>query len=295
MSDPFDSKQAWSDYWRGQTGGCLPESASSPLNAAFRDEWLRTASGFSPGAQVLDLATGDGVVLRWLSEVRADLGLIGVDLAEPLPPPPPGCVTRGGVAMETLPFEAQSFDAVVSQFGFEYGELDRCAAEAARVLRRGATLTLVTHHADGPIVAHNRQRAAELGWALADARLIDCARAADQLLNRREVDQAPGVAIARFGKGSAGWQLAEAIARVVRGAGNPVDAQGRGMLDKLERMARGEIERIKALERASAAASDAGRLDAALVENGLALVETHPVIHAADGLTVATYRSYIRA
>ena len=294
MSDAPDKKQAWSDYWRGQPGGCLPASASSSLDAAFRGEWRRIASGLPADAQVLDLATGDGVVLRWLAEVRSDLALIGVDLAEPLPLPPPGITTRGGVAMESLPFEAASFDAVVSQFGFEYGEPQRCAAEVSRVLRRGGTLTLVTHHADGPIVAHNRQRAAELGWALGDAGLIERARAADQSQNRRDVERAPDLAIARFGKGSAGWQIAEAIARVVRGAGVAIDSRGRTMLDQLERMARGELQRIDALEHASAAASESGRLRTSLEAHELALGESHPIIHAADGLTVANFWSFTR-
>jgi SAM-dependent methyltransferase len=279
--------QAWNDYWAGQQGGCLPES-SSTLDAAFRAEWHRVALALGDKARVIDLATGNGVVLRWLHQARPDLDLTGVDLAAPLPPPPPGCVTRGGVAMEHLPWPSASFDAVVSQFGFEYGALDETAAEVARVLSRGGTMSLITHHADGPIVAHNRARAAGLSWTLDELAMVARARdAAGDDESRRAIAQAPKQAVARFGAGSAAWQLAEAIARVVRDGGTPLDARAMAMLDRLERMARGEISRIRALEQASAAIADDGRLVKCLGVHDLILRDRHPVIHAPDRLTIA--------
>ena len=288
MSKRPDKAQAWSDYWRGQKGGCLP-AASPALDAVFREEWRRVADALPHGARVLDLATGDGAVLRWLAERRADLDLTGIDLAEPLPPAPPGCVTRGGIAMEALPFEDDNFDAIVSQFGFEYGDLDRSAAEAARVLRHGGSLTLIAHHADGPIVDHNRKRAAGLGWALDEARLIDRAHDPEQWA---EVGQAPGVAADRFGEGSAGWQLADAIRRVVHGSPKRLDATAREMLDRLERMTRGELQRIKALEQASTAVAAEGHLEACLGAHGLRLEQRHPVM--LQGLALAGHWAFRR-
>ena len=284
--------QAWNDYWRGQQRGCLPES-SSTLDAALRAEWHRLALALADKARVIDLATGNGVVLRWLHEVRPDLDLTGVDLADPLPPPPPGSVTTGGVAMEHLPFTDASFDVAVSQFGFEYGTIDEAAAEIARVLRPGGTANLVTHHADGPIVAHNRARSAGLAWVLDDAAMAAHAHALSAE-SRHAIEQGPRLATARFGAGSAGWQLAEAIARVVRDGGTPLDARAIEMLDRLERMARGEISRIAALEQASAAIAPEGALEACLAHHALILTGTHPLVHAPDGLTIANCWTFER-
>lgn len=284
--------QAWNDYWRGQQRGCLPES-SSTLDAALRAEWHRLALALPDKSRVIDLATGNGVVLRWLHEVRPDLDLTGVDLADPLPPPPPGSVTKGGVAMEHLPFPDASFDAAVSQFGFEYGTLDEVAAEVARVLHPGGTANLVTHHADGPIVAHNRARAAGLAWVLDNAAMSHHARALSGE-SRRAIEQGPRLAAARFGAGSAGWQLAEAIARVVREGGMPLDARATEMLERLERMARGEIARIAALEQASAAIAAESALDACLARHALILTDRHPLVHAPDGLTIANCWTFER-
>jgi SAM-dependent methyltransferase len=68
---------------------------------------------------------------------------------------------RAGIFMERLPFPDASFGAAVSQFGFEYSQTPRSANEIARVLRPGAPLSFLVHHAQSPIVRaeHIHERA----------------------------------------------------------------------------------------------------------------------------------------
>lgn len=290
MTGAPTSTEAWSDYWSGRPSGCLPD-ASSPLERIFRDAWCRVAQPLPERARVLDLASGSGDVLRWMLAARPDLDLTGIDLADPLPPPPPGVSAMlGGVAMENLPFEPATFDAIVSQFGLEYGALDRCAAEAARVLRPGGTMALVTHHAAGPIVAHNRTRAAGLKWALDAARLIERAAEAVTSDQRAAVNAAPATAAAMFGPRSAAWEIAEAISRAVRMPRSAVS----GTLVTLERKARGEMQRITTLETAAAAIAEPGLFQAVLDRQGFDLVEQHAVVHRPAGLTVADFWRFRR-
>ena len=293
MTQALSKAEAWNDFWRGQQGGCLPE-ASSSVDAALRAQWHNFAATLPRGAKTLDLATGNAVVLRWLREARDDLELIGVDLADALPEPPPGIVTRAGVALEALPFPDGSFDAAVSQFGFEYADVEQGASEAARVLRGGGMLSLVTHHAAGPIVAQNRRRATGLRWVLEEARLVDLARSQGATAPR-ELESYARAAIERFGAGSAGWQLAEAIAQVSRNSRGVSDRQAAAMLDRLERMARGELQRIGALEQASEAVAVEGWLETILARHGFRLIEHARVTHAPDGLILADFRSFRRA
>ena len=162
---------------------------------------------------MLDLATGDGVVLRKLSGVRRDLTLTGVDRARTLPPAPRGIRLKGGVAAEALPMPDASVDFVTSQFGFEHTDMVAEAAEVARVLRSRGSVALLTNRADGPILEDNRTRRAGLRWALAKAEVLARARAALGALTLGgavpdAVARAPGDAVARFGAGSAGWELA---------------------------------------------------------------------------------------
>lgn len=62
--------------------------------------------------------------------------------------------------MESLPFRDGEFAAVISQLGFEYGEVAKVAAEAARVLAPAGKVGLMVHRGDGPILEHSLARRA---------------------------------------------------------------------------------------------------------------------------------------
>ena len=112
------------------------------VNALFA-EWaprVLEASRIEPGARVLDIACGTGVLARAVGDGIDGARVVGLDAA-------PGMVAvakrrapaidfRLGTA-ESLPFPDASFDAIVSQFGLMFFT-DRPAAvsELLRVLRR---------------------------------------------------------------------------------------------------------------------------------------------------------------
>jgi SAM-dependent methyltransferase len=58
--------------------------------------------------------------------------------------------------MELLPFEEASFDAVVSQFGFEYSRTHKTAHQMARVLKPAGRFSFIVHHAQSSVVSANR-------------------------------------------------------------------------------------------------------------------------------------------
>jgi SAM-dependent methyltransferase len=73
----------------------------------------------------------------------------------------------GSVAAEHLPFEAGSFDVVVSQYGLEYAALDQALAEVARVLAPGGMLHWLAHSESSEVVQQNREQALEVEYLLA--------------------------------------------------------------------------------------------------------------------------------
>lgn len=95
---------------------------------------------------MLDLATGPGYVAARAAERQAtaigiDIATAMVDLARGLHPQ---VEFRQASAVE-LPFEDESFDAVVGNFLILHvGEPDRAASEAARVLKDGGRIALST-------------------------------------------------------------------------------------------------------------------------------------------------------
>jgi SAM-dependent methyltransferase len=120
------------------------------LVPALFAEWpprVIEAAAVGPGMRVLDVACGTGILAREAaSQVGADGHVIGVD-------PGPGMLAvaqelapdidwREGIA-EALPFDDDSFDAVVSQFGFMFfADKPQAAKEMLRVLKPGGRLAV---------------------------------------------------------------------------------------------------------------------------------------------------------
>ena len=112
--------------------------------ALFAEWAIRVADavGAQPGQRVLDVACGTGVLARMLTERVGPAGsVVGLDrnpgMLAVAKRKAPHIEWRQGSA-EALPFNADDFDAVTSQFGLMFFE-DKPAAlkEMARVLRPG--------------------------------------------------------------------------------------------------------------------------------------------------------------
>jgi len=177
MSADTPSKaSSWSRYWETAAGtaGCLP-GTPAPVSAVIEGAWRHFFDSLEDGSRVLDLGTGGFAVPRLGRSVRPDLGFVGVDYAQALPPAPEGVEARAGVALEALPFEANSFDAVTSQFAIEYADRDKATAEVARVLKPGGHVMIVAHHSSGVIRHHNDARHAAICDMLADGGLVPAA------------------------------------------------------------------------------------------------------------------------
>ena len=159
----MDNDQAWSAYWaeKGATGNCLP-GAPDHVAERLANHWREFAATLAKGASCLDLATGSGAVLRLIRAQRSDLLLAGIDYAELPESADPDVTLIGRTDMAALPFDDDSFDAFVSQFGFEYGTHGEIVAELVRVSRPGSLFQLIMHHRSSPVVAQNRTRAAAL-------------------------------------------------------------------------------------------------------------------------------------
>ena len=201
--------------------------------------------------------------------------LQGVDLAPELPDPPPGTRTRGGVAMEDLPFADDSFDGVTAQFAFEYGDPGEVAAEIARVLSSEGKVGLITHRGDGPILAHNLARREAIRWAIEGQKLIEKAKRSLALRALGQVGVPPALAASpragakRFGQHSAAWEIAEAVRQTLAMGARAHPADVAATLDRLAIQARNELGRIASLENACRTADDTATLEAAFAAAGL--------------------------
>ena len=255
--------QAWADFWREDQarGGCL-SNASAELEASVA-LWHGFAASLPAKAKVLDLGTGDGAVLKQLGSRRRDLRMVGVDSAPLLPPAKGKMRLQANVAMEALPFQPAAFDAVVSQFGYEYGDTTRAAPEVRRVLSSGGRFLFLVHHRDGPVVSHNRRRAEALGWIL-DGGLLDRARSLASTRQTLPLPTPPSFAEAvreadsTFGQSSVAAEITRAIWQALAPGPSPRDSLD--ALGELERKAKSELLRLKALDAAARDDTEARQL-----------------------------------
>ncbi len=299
------SQDPWGDFWAlngprggamGGGNGCLPQRWAA-IERALSAQWKDFAKGIAEDAAVLDLATGDGRVMAWLREVRPDLGCTGIDLSPSLPPAPAGTQTKAGVPMEQLPFDDGSMGGVVSQFGFEYGDVPKVAAEIARVLAPGGRIGLIVHRGDGPILEHNKQRRTELMWALKEkgaARKVRATLKGGPPAIDKAADQAGKIAeqgARRFGQSSPAWEIPEAIKRsCVMGRSHGVES----ILDTIatiEGHALNEIGRINSLAGACASADKRGGIEKAFAVHGLRPGETR-ALSEPSGRAFADFLSF---
>jgi SAM-dependent methyltransferase len=272
------SADVWTRYWSGIAaragGGCLPNSAG-PVEAAQQQVWQSFARRLPRSARLLDLATGNGVVLGWIAAVRPDLKPVGVDSAAALPPPPKGVVLKPGVPLERLPFADARFNAATSQFGFEYAEAEPAAAELARVLRPGAELLMIVHHRDSAIVAHNASRAEALRWAIGPEFLLAKAKAFAAAGAGFSVPAlfraAPAEASRRFPGQSAAAEFAIGLVQRLEAGRSRPPAEAQALIRAIEEEALGEIARVELLQRAARDQAGARAIAAELTAAGIAM------------------------
>lgn len=157
VSAPRYTAEAWTLFWSGpgRQSRCLAGSADA--REVLDSHWARVARTLHPEMRVLDLGCGSGAVAQALHGAEPRLDVTGIDIALVPPSDEPRLSLLSNVAMESLPFADGTFDVVVSQFGYEYGDQDMVAAEMARVLAPRARFSLLIHHPDGPIVAAMRR------------------------------------------------------------------------------------------------------------------------------------------
>jgi len=139
-----------SESERGQVTRGAAEVYEEFFIPALFQEWpsrVADAAGIVTGQRVLDVACGTGVLARVVADrVGPDGSVVGLDVNEGMlavaKRKAPKIKWRQGRA-ESLPFDRESFDAVVSQFGLMFFENRQAAIrEMVRVLRRGGRLAV---------------------------------------------------------------------------------------------------------------------------------------------------------
>lgn len=138
------------DSDKGQVNRNAAEVYEEFFVPALFQDWpsqVADAANVEAGHHILDVACGTGILARTVAERVGPAGsVVGLDVNEGMlavaKRKAPQIEWRQSIA-EELPFDSNSFDAVVSQFGLMFFEDKRAAiTEMVRVLRSGGWLAV---------------------------------------------------------------------------------------------------------------------------------------------------------
>jgi ubiquinone/menaquinone biosynthesis C-methylase UbiE len=172
--------QAWSLYWQsGNLDSCIALN-SNDNQQLLANIWMTFSASLDDNIHLLDLATGNGTVPVMLLSHHKKIKVTGVDYADISPQ---HYVKNNTLLKKVnflantdickLPFQADYFDAVTSQFGFEYADVEKASAELIRVLKPNAKFQLIIHHAQSEVVKPARHKVWEFSLLLEKNGLIE--------------------------------------------------------------------------------------------------------------------------
>ncbi len=187
LTTPATVHDAWSRYWaQGVPHSCIG-SYGDCYGGAIAEFWCEVFGELQAGARVLDVATGNGALPRLLLKhcPNPEVSCDGVDiasiapnwLAAALPNDRNRVRFHGQVDAGELPFGDGCFDLVISQYGFEYTDVERSLPELLRVLAPSGSVALVLHHSGGRPATLALAELAHLDWMMKLGGLLDAAAA----------------------------------------------------------------------------------------------------------------------
>ncbi|QOL27155.1 class I SAM-dependent methyltransferase [Thalassotalea sp. LPB0316] len=171
----MSNANSWTHYWQqGHLESCIDNQ--SPDNNEITALWQVFANNLRKDAVVVDLATGNGSVIKKLHAIVPNCHYVGIDYATIAPrwaEQYQHIEFIGNTSIDNIPFETQSVDAITSQFGFEYGLSQQSISELARILKPKGLLQLVVHHSESEIVEPAKLRLQEIEWLIAPNSIVD--------------------------------------------------------------------------------------------------------------------------
>lgn len=156
-----DHAQDWNNYWQGRSAkasGNALLGVGIENNDVLTTFWQNIFSNVPKSTQLVDFACGAGSVLKQAKAAGLS-NLTGIDVSknaiDVLKNKIPTAIGHVG-AVDNTPFETDSFDMVVSQFGFEYAggrsEIMAAVREMTRIVKPSGQIVLVSHIKGGAIV-----------------------------------------------------------------------------------------------------------------------------------------------
>ncbi len=160
--------QHWTDYWKNTNA--LNSFAEGQQGQGYQKEvalfWEEQFRQIPSNGTVVDLGTGNGAVAvlaqKFTQENNKHWKVIGLDAAsiEPQKLKLKDKTTKqflsdiefiANTPIEKAPFKPESVDAFISQFAFEYSNLEKSLKLCTDCLKPGGSISILAHHPDSHI------------------------------------------------------------------------------------------------------------------------------------------------
>lgn len=237
----------WNDYWHFDRLSSF-EDGETNYRKEVTGDWESFFGSLPSGASILDLCTGNGAIAVVAVEAsrRQSKGfqIVAVDAADINPhlyvtkcrDELAAIEFRSATPIESLPWPAASFDAVISQFGIEYSDLSRSIPELTRVVAPNGAARLILHAAEGAVVQRSKRAISEIDFLLHEVDLAGkaqrCLRAAAEV-ERKMNRSASALRAARDSSGAFKEALQETSRRIATAVDPGVLRNSGKMLDEL--------------------------------------------------------------
>lgn len=209
-TDP--KKQAWDRQWRGKILSTCAQHMDPDAGREIGADWATFLGKLPVGSKILDIGTGNGllplIALQVSDSAKKDFEVHGADFADIDPakalPDHAGHLARitfhASCPTENLPFPDQSFEAVIAQHAFEYGDPEKSAAEVARILKKQGKICFLMHAADSEIIKSNVCKIEQSRYILEGVKLFELTREAVKIGDGEALKGALAITASRFKK-----------------------------------------------------------------------------------------------
>jgi len=151
-----NNARAWSNYWETGFESTFTGHEKTGFFTELNESWLQELSALADGSTIVDLGAGNGAITSLAVDINEDSGknlnIVAVDYAEIESYSPifekkiETLTVKGRTKIEATGLPDDSVDLCVSQFGYEYADIDLAAQEVWRILKPGGSLNAVVHH-----------------------------------------------------------------------------------------------------------------------------------------------------
>ena len=188
------TSEQWSALWARDTVTTLSSMFQDNYDLSIADFWQQVLAG--DHNRVIDLACGNGALVwlanDFLNKNGAKINITGIDAAAIDPfvtlnkdkDEFPMVSFIDNTSIEKLPFDDNSIDVAMSQYGLEYSDLERSIPELSRVLKPTARMGFILHNDQSTIVKGSTRYLDHHKLILNDIRIHDLFLELDRLIGK---------------------------------------------------------------------------------------------------------------